>query len=29
MTGHGAKSGRKQEEAIIALLSHRSIDDAA
>lgn len=29
MTGHGAKFGRKQEEAIIALLSHRSIDDAA
>jgi hypothetical protein len=29
MSGHGAKFGRKQEEAIIALLSHRSIDDAA
>src|SRR5260370_39041315 len=29
MTGHGAKFGRKQEEAIAALLSHRSIDDAA
>lgn len=29
MTGHGAKFGRKQEEAIVALLSHRSIDDAA
>ena len=29
MTGHGAKFGRKQEEAIAALLSHRSIDEAA
>jgi hypothetical protein len=29
MTGHGSKFGRKQEEAIIALLSHRSIEDAA
>lgn len=29
MTGHGAKFGRKQEEAIAALLSHRSVDDAA
>jgi hypothetical protein len=29
MTGHGAKFGRKQEEAIAALLSHRSIEDAA
>ena len=29
MTGHGAKLGRKQEEAIAALLSHRTIDDAA
>ena len=29
MTGHGAKFGRKQEEAIAALLSQRSIDDAA
>ena len=29
MTGHGAKSGRKQEEAIVALLSQRSVDDAA
>jgi hypothetical protein len=25
MTGHGAKFGRKREEAIAALLSHRSI----
>jgi hypothetical protein len=29
MTGHGAKFGRKQEEAIAALLSHRSIEEAA
>ena len=29
MLGQGAKSGRKKEEAIVALLSHRSIDDAA
>ena len=29
MTGHGAKFGRKQEEAIAALLSNRSIEDAA
>jgi hypothetical protein len=29
MKGHGSKFGRKQEEAIVALLSHRSIDDAA
>jgi len=29
MTGHGAKFARKQEEAIAALLSHRSIEDAA
>ena len=29
MTGHGAKFGRKQEEAIAALLSQRSIEDAA
>ena len=29
MAGHGAKPGRKQEEAIAALLSQRSIDDAA
>jgi hypothetical protein len=29
MTGHGAKFARKQEEAIAALLSHRTIEDAA
>jgi transposase-like protein len=29
MTGHGAKFGRKQDEAIAALLSQRSIEDAA
>jgi hypothetical protein len=29
MTGHGAKFGRKQEEAIAALLSHKHIPDAA
>ena len=29
VTGHGAKFGRKKEEAIAALLNHRSIDDAA
>jgi hypothetical protein len=29
MTGHGAKFGRKKEDAIIALLSNRSIEDAA
>jgi transposase-like protein len=29
MRGHGAKFGRKKEEAIAALLSHRSIEDAA
>ena len=29
MTGHGAKFGRKKEEAIIALLSHRTIEEAA
>jgi transposase-like protein len=29
MTGHGAKYGRKKEEAIAALLSHRNIEDAA
>ena len=28
-TGHGAKFGRRKEEAIAALLSHRNIDDAA
>jgi hypothetical protein len=29
MRGHGAKFGRKKEEAIAALLSQRSIEDAA
>lgn len=29
MTGHGAKFGRKKEEAIIALLTHRTIEEAA
>jgi hypothetical protein len=29
MKGHGSKFGRKKEEAIAALLSHRSIEDAA
>jgi hypothetical protein len=29
MKGHGTKFGRKQEEAIAALLTHRSIDEAA
>jgi hypothetical protein len=29
MTGHGAKFGRKKEEAIIALLTHRNVEDAA
>jgi predicted RecB family endonuclease len=29
MAGHGEKLGRKQEEAIAALLSHRNIEDAA
>ncbi|HEV8414871.1 MAG TPA: hypothetical protein VGQ49_14850 [Bryobacteraceae bacterium] len=29
MAGHGAKLGRKQEDAIAALLSHQSIDEAA
>jgi hypothetical protein len=29
MAGHGSKLGRKQEEAIAALLSHRSIEEAA
>ena len=29
MTGHGAKFGRKQEEAIAALLTHRTIEEAA
>src|SRR5580704_16033597 len=29
MAGHGSKLGRKQEDAIAALLSHRNIDEAA
>src|SRR4051794_38245969 len=29
MVGHGAKFARKKEEAIVALLSHRTIEDAA
>jgi len=29
MTGHGAKFGRKKEEAVAALLSHRSVEEAA
>src|ERR1022692_2056778 len=29
MRGHGAKFGRKKEEAIAALLSHRSVEEAA
>lgn len=29
MVGHGAKFGRKKEEAIAALLSQRSVEDAA
>jgi transposase-like protein len=29
MKGHGAKFGRKQEEAIAALLTQRNIDEAA
>jgi hypothetical protein len=29
MTGHGAKYGRKQEEAIVALLTQRNLDEAA
>jgi hypothetical protein len=29
MTGHGAKYGRKKEEAIVALLTHRNVEDAA
>jgi hypothetical protein len=29
MTGHGAKFGRKKEDAIVALLSHRTIEEAA
>jgi hypothetical protein len=29
MTGHGAKFGRKKEEAIVALLTQRNVDEAA
>jgi hypothetical protein len=29
MTGHGSKFGRKQEEAIAALLTQRNVEDAA
>jgi hypothetical protein len=29
MVGHGQKLGRKQEAAIAALLTHRSVDEAA
>jgi hypothetical protein len=29
MTGHGSKFGRKKEEAIVALLTQRTIEDAA
>jgi len=29
MKGHGAKFGRKKEEAIVALLTQRTIEDAA
>jgi predicted transcriptional regulator len=29
MTGHGAKFGRKQEEALVALLTQRNIEEAA
>jgi hypothetical protein len=29
MTGHGAKFGRKKEDAIAALLTHRTIEEAA
>src|SRR5215831_10228047 len=29
MTGHGSKFGRKKEEAIAALLSQRSVEEAA
>jgi len=29
MNGHGAKFGRKKEEAIAALLSHRNVEEAA
>jgi hypothetical protein len=29
MTGHGAKFDRKMEQAIVALLTHRNLDEAA
>lgn len=29
MTGHGSKFGRKKEAAIAALLTHRSVEEAA
>jgi transposase-like protein len=29
MTGHGAKFGRKKEEAIASLLTHRNVEEAA
>jgi hypothetical protein len=29
MTGHGTKFGRKKEQAIAALLSHRNVEEAA
>ena len=29
MTGHGAKFGRKMEAAVVALLTHRNIEEAA
>jgi hypothetical protein len=29
MTGHGSKFGRKKEEAIAALLTHRTLEEAA
>jgi hypothetical protein len=29
MTGHGSKFGRKQEDAIVARLTHRTVEEAA
>ncbi len=29
MTGHGAKFGRKKEDAIVALLTQRNVEEAA
>ncbi len=29
MTGHGTQFGRKKEEAIVALLTHRNLEEAA